>query len=383
MRRAGLLALLFVLAAGRAVAADVLLDEAAGAGPMPDTFSHVYRFTLDDPDARLAIALNTNLRVGRGSLKMVTPSGRRVVEVGYPSRRSQYREILGPFGEPGEYLVEVAAESAAGRYRVVLANAPETQLTSTMLVQGLAAAVLAVLVLGIWLAVRRPGFRWVLAGVAVWLFGEVLKGVVHGRFGALLLPWLEEQLPRTAHVAAGAAYHFLMGGMFEMGAVVAVAVLWSGLARTGEGAAAQGVAGGAAGALFNGVGQLSNAVASVMNWAGASILLTGFVLTSTRTPLPESAFPCWAMLMLVIQAGGRTLALRSVAAGRWGPFAAAFVLVGGARAIDGTAHVADPLLPWSLWWTNLALVPLAVAGGIALRNALRDWPAPPEPAQES
>jgi hypothetical protein len=222
-----------------------------------------------------------------------------------------------------------------------------------------------------------------LAGIGVWLFGEVLKGVVHGRFGALLLPWLEEQLPHGAYVAAGAVYHFLLGGMFEMGAVVAVAMLWTGLARTGESAAAQGVAGGAAAAAVNGLGQLSNAVASVMNWAGASILLTGLVLTSTRTLAPEAAFPCWAMLMLVIQAGGRVLALRSVAAGRWQPFAMAFALVGAARAIDGAAYVADPLLPWSLWWTNVALVPLAVGGGFAVRNALRGWPAPPEPVQDA
>jgi TRAP-type C4-dicarboxylate transport system permease small subunit len=87
--------------------------------------------------------------------------------------------------------------------------------------------------------------------------------------------------------------------------------------------------------------------------------------------------------MLVIQAGGRVLALRTAASGCWRPAAAAFVLVGAARAVDAAAYIADPLLPWSLWWTNLAYLPLAGLAGLALVRATRDWPTQADGSQES
>ena len=95
---------------------------------------------------------------------------------------------------------------------------------------------------------------------------------------------------------------------------------------------------------------------------------------SQQTPLAWLAGPTERVIAVLGHTSTRMLVLLAVARQRWWLFWCGFTLFAVVDGIAGYVHVAGLVSTISMWWVELALVPVAIISVPIILTCYRRWP---------
>jgi hypothetical protein len=80
-----------------------------------------------------------------------------------------------------------------------------------------------------------------------------------------------------------------------------------------------------------------------------------------------------SILAVLCHASSRALILLGITHRRWAMIFWGFALFTAIDAIAGAAHVSEKLETFSVWWIELAILPIALVSGAVLKACYRRW----------
>jgi hypothetical protein len=352
----------------------------------PRTEVRAYAFDLVPGQDGFAWATAVNLRSGTVEFKLTDPRGEVV------TRFSGRQLFTGPAARSGDkapagtYRLDVIATDAVGRWQAQFAPLPARSRTRLQTV-GAGGMILVALAAVAWWSriVRRRGadaaggtWRWFWVGAGLWVAGVAIKVVIALLANQPVLEFLDVMLPYPAFVLAGGVYVGVISAICEITLIAIMARYWRRLSADAERAVAIGVGAGAFEAALLGMAAAAAATLALTNVGeAATSARAGFALMTAATPLAWLVAPVERALTIPCHVASRAMTLLGAAQRRRTPIVAGFALFAAIDSVAGAAHVSGRLGMCSLWWMELAVLPVALISLALIRHCLRAWPPPP------
>jgi hypothetical protein len=253
--------------------------------------------------------------------------------------------------------------------------------TDTHLVLGLVSQAgmigVALVAVAVWRWYAPSPYRWFWAGAGVWLLAVILKVISATVGNAFVLGAVKSNLPESMHATAGGLYIGLQSSVFEMGFALGAALIWRGMTREANRAAAFGV----------GAGAVEAAILGLAGFVTTLTILTGVPSTETlrgefdkvaAVPLFWLIAPVERAIAIPVHVASRLLVLLGVASGRRLPIVLGFALFTLLDGAAGVAHLSGMVGRLELWQVEFSLMPFAVVSIPVIVRCTRNWPPPPD-----
>jgi hypothetical protein len=314
---------------------------------------------LPEGDTKAVLA-DARLRMDSGVCKVsrVSPDGRSI-EL-FTMGQGTFQQTLSrgetlrldPQGHAGEYSVHLTLLGQFPWWAIVSA-------TGMMLV--------AVVAVYYWRRVSAAQFRWFWIGVGLWTVAVAVKLIWAMATHKAIIGFLKQHLSSPLLVASGGLYLGIQSSLCEIGLTLLAVVIWRQLGREAGRAIAIGVGAGAFEAFLLGAAQLAAGVMATAGLTSSTQIAAQLAAGAASTPLVWLVGPVERAIAILCHASCRALVLLGFVQRRpmmvfWG--FAIFTLLDG---IAGAAHVSGKLGTFSVWWIELAILPLALVNVPILR----------------
>jgi len=224
-----------------------------------------------------------------------------------------------------------------------------------------------------WRRLTRVPYRWFWIGAALWTVAVVIKFAIAIPTNGPIFKYLGTALTYPAYLVVGGLFGGLESSLTEIGLTWIAVLIWRQLGRDADRAIGIGVGAGAFEAFLLGL------LAAI----GIAVALAGIEKTepvreqidfvAKTNPLFWLIGTAERMIAILCHASTRALVLLGVVYHRpwmvfWG-FAIFTILDGIATA----AHLTGKLGTFSMWWIELAILPMALASIPILRWCDASW----------
>ncbi len=361
--------------------ADTLLDKRQEYGPDPENDKATFTFDSPGNTVQLGYQAMGNLNQGTVYFRAAGANGFGLFEA---SLSPSSKAAAGTFTAPaGSVEISMDAEDCAGQWHLVVVEIPPERTYYALLASGpLMVLVALIFVIG-WERKTAIRLRWFWVGAGIWAVGVALKILWAVALNEPILGLLKSALPHDLYIAAGSIYIGLLTGIFEIGITLAFAWKWRQMTRTGDRAVAVGIGAGAFEAILLGFVAGTQVVVSLAGVPGTDLTKVMTAYLGASTSVLWLIGPVERVLAILCHTSARVLVLLGVAQRRWAFFWYGFLIMTVVDTIAGWIHLSGSMGRISMWWIELAIAPVAVAGIPIIRWCLRNWPAPPEAPPES
>ena len=246
------------------------------------------------------------------------------------------------------------------------------------LVPGLGMMIVAVLAAVYWCRAARCQVRWLWVGAGLWTVSVALKVVCALLTNGPVIGLMKEHLPYSLLVVGGGLYVGIQSSVFEMGFTLLAVLIWRQLGRDADRAIGVGVGAGAFEALLLGIATFAAMLAMLLGVPGLEAVRAELETAGAVTPLLWLVAPVERIIAILCHASSRALILLGVVKGKpmmvfWG-----FLIFTLIDSIAGAAHVSGRLGTFSMWWIEVAILPVALVSIPILRWCCKRWPHPGE-----
>jgi hypothetical protein len=220
-----------------------------------------------------------------------------------------------------------------------------------------------------WRLISRTPWRWFWVGAGLWAVAVLVKLCIGLLVNGSALGWFRHTLAYPAYIALGGVFIGLESSLCEIGIIIAAAAWWRQLGRDANRAIAIGVGAGAVEALLLGAFYVGAGTFAVTGLPGGADIAEGLGEMQSATPLFWLVGPVERLLAMLVHVSSRALALLGVT------YTRSTMVYGGLAlfaTVDGIAGAAILLgntsIPFSPWWIELAISPIALLSVWVLRR---------------
>jgi YhfC intramembrane metalloprotease len=225
-----------------------------------------------------------------------------------------------------------------------------------------------------WWRIARVHARWYWVGAGLWTVAVVLKILCALLCNKVVMGVLKE-LPHPLFVAIGGLYVGVQSSVFEMGIALLAVLIWPQLGRNANRAITIGLGAGAFEAFLLGIGPLAAAVFLMLN-TGPEGQKAAEELgkVAAATPLYWLAGTVERIIAILCHASTRALVILGVCKRKYTLVLLGFLIFTLLDGVAGVVHVAGLVGQISMWWIELAILPIAIASVPILAWCYRRWP---------
>jgi len=247
----------------------------------------------------------------------------------------------------------------------------------TALVSSVGMLVVAGIAVIYWRRVSGLQFRWFWVGAGLWTVAVILKGLLSGPLTNWMLGWIFNAGQSHAfHVLGGGLFVGLSSSLFEIGLTFFAVLLWRTLGRDADRAIGIGLGAGAFEAIFLGISVLVSVVLSTDVTPG----ITGepgkeLEAAVAVTPLVWLVAPVERAITIVCHTSSRALVLVGTAYRKPMMVVSGFLIFTLIDGIGGAVLMSGTMGKISLWWIELAILPVALVSLPILRWCHLRWSA--------
>lgn len=248
----------------------------------------------------------------------------------------------------------------------------------SLLVSGASMMVVAIVAFVVWRRLSRVQIRWCWVGAGLWTIAVLLKIAWSALADELVLNSFKA-LPHPLYVALGALYGGVQSSVFEMGFTLLAVLIWRQLGRDAGRAIAVGVGAGAFEAFL--LGLLAFVGALALTLPDMEEGLKALEATAAVTPLLWLLGTVERVIAILCHASSRALILLGVAKRKYLLVLWGFLIF---TLLDGSAsgfYVAGLIGKISMWWIELAMMPLALLSIPVLVWCYKRWGGPADESQ--
>ena len=231
----------------------------------------------------------------------------------------------------------------------------------------------AVVAVVFWRRKSHAAFRWFWIGAGLWTVAVAVKVALALLCDLRLIAVLKASLSHPLYVTCGGLYVGIESSLCEIGFTLLAVLIWRQLGKEAGRAIAIGLGAGGFEAFLVGVGVLVPVIIVLAGLPAAEKLSDAMGMAAATTPLSWLAGPVERIIAILVHASSRALVLLGVAHRRVGMVLAGFAIFTAVDAVAGAAHLSGKLGTFSMWWIELAVLPLAVASIPILRWCYRCW----------
>ncbi len=251
------------------------------------------------------------------------------------------------------------------------------------LVPNVGMMIVAVVAAVYWQRVSRVQLRWFWAGAGLWMIAVVLKVICALLMNEPVLALMKENLSYPLLVVGGGLFVGIQSSVFEMGFTLAGVFSWRQLGRDANRAIGIGVGAGAFEALLLGLGGLMAIIVLMTGLPGTEKIREAIEAVAATTPFFWLLAPVERIMAILCHASCRALILLGVTKKKpmlifWG-----FLIFALLDSVAGAAHVSEKIGVISMWWIELAILPLAVVSILILRWCYARWGEQGDDVRES
>lgn len=227
----------------------------------------------------------------------------------------------------------------------------------------------------LWRHWTHARWRWFWIGAGLWTVSVAGKVAWSVAANPVLYQSIQQLYPESTVPIIFAVYVGLVSAVTEIGLTAVCAYGWHSMTIDSRRAAGVGVGAGAIEAVLLGFASLAAVCMVLFDLPGSAPVAAEFEAATKTTSLPWLCGPVERTLAVILHTASRMLVLKAVAERRWLPFSLGFLLFTLVDSIAGYAAISGLLKTISLWWLELALVPTALLGLVAIRYCIRTWPS--------
>jgi len=224
-----------------------------------------------------------------------------------------------------------------------------------------------------WRRVSRLPLKWFWAGAGLWAVAVALKLLCARLTMPQVIEFMKENLSQAGLVIVGGAFVGIESSLFEMGLTLLAVLIWRQLGRDAERSIAVGVGAGAFEALLLGAVGLIALITVLAGVPGTEKLAQEMEKVAARTPVFWLAAPAERIIAILCHASCRALILLGAARRRAGMILAGFVIFALLDGVVGAFHVSGKIGVISIWWVELAILPLGLLSIPILRRCYLRW----------
>jgi hypothetical protein len=268
--------------------------------------------------------------------------------------------MLDPQGNDGEYSTRLVPISVRTEVMGSCASA-------------LGMMLVAVVAVVFWRRKSHAAFRWFWIGAGLWTVAVAVKVGVALLSNKAVIGLLKAHLSDSLLLACGGLFAGIESSLCEIGLTLLAVLIWRQLGKEAGRAIAVGVGAGAFEAFLVGVGVLVPVIIVLAGLPAAEKLSDQLGMAAAIAPLSWLAGPVERVIAILVHASSRALVLLGVAHHRVGMILAGFAIFTAVDAVAGAAHISGKLGTFSVWWIELAILPLALVSIPILQWCYRRW----------
>ena len=242
------------------------------------------------------------------------------------------------------------------------------------LLQGFGMLAVALFAAFFWHRRTHIGWRWFWIGAAIWTAGVAGKLIWSALFNPVLLGAIKGYGPDAAYTFLGALYLGINSAVWEIGVTAIAARRWRNMTRSPGRAAGVGIGAGAFEAGLLGLVVTISVVLALFDGPYAQQITEYIIQSTEHTPIAWLAGPVERVIAILLHTSTRMLVLLAVVQRRRELFWYGFGLFTFADGLAGFAILSDVLTTRSLWWLELALLPVFVVSLVTITWSYRRWP---------
>lgn len=245
----------------------------------------------------------------------------------------------------------------------------------TALVSSVGMLVVAGIAVIYWRRVSGLQFRWFWVGAGLWTVAVILKGLLSGTLTNWMAGWLfKAGQPYAFRVLGGGLFVGLESSLFEVGLTCVAVLMWRTLGRDADRAIGIGLGAGAFEAILLGIAVLIFIVAPT-TIPDLPSPFKEMQAAAAVTPLAWLVAPVERAITIVCHTSSRALVLVGTAYRKPMIVASGFLIFALTDGIGCAVLMSGKMGKISLWWIELAILPVALVSLPILRWCHLRWGA--------
>jgi uncharacterized membrane protein YhfC len=225
-----------------------------------------------------------------------------------------------------------------------------------------------------WRVKTKAAWRWLFIGAALWTIAVAIKLAIAIATNAAMISFLQTRLPHGAYVTIGSLYVGLQSSICEIGLTWLAVLIWRQFGKDAERAVGIGVGAGAFEAFLLGMGVLAAVLVSLSDLPKADLIRQQMTQSTGLTPLVWLVAPVERIIAVLGHASTRALVLLGTTYRKPLMVVSGFLIFTFADTVAGGAHLSGAMTTISIWWVELALLPVAIVSVPILRWCFAHWP---------
>ncbi len=224
-----------------------------------------------------------------------------------------------------------------------------------------------------WRRLSRLPIKWFWVGAGLWTVAVILKVICALLTNKAVLGFMKERFSYSLLVFSGGLFIGIQSSLFEIGLTVIAVLIWRQLGRDAERAIGVGVGAGAFEAFLLGIASLIGILVMLAGLPGTEKAREAIEAVAKMSPLFWLLGPAERIIAILCHTSSRALVLLGITNRKpmmvfWGFLI--FTLLDG---IAGAVHVSGKIGQISMWWIELAILPLALVSIPILRWCYMNW----------
>ena len=231
--------------------------------------------------------------------------------------------------------------------------------------------IVAAVFVAYWRRVSKLQFKWFWVGAGLWTVAVILKTVFALLAHKKALSMMEEHLSYPLFIIAGGLFVGAYSSLFEIGLTLLAVIIWRKLGTDANRAIGIGIGAGTFEAFLLGVAVLVTVCISLAGLPGGESIREEFDTAAVVTPLFWLVPPLERIIAILCHTTCRILVLLGVVQRKYMMVFWGFLIFTLADGVVGAVIVSEKMGQFSMWWIELAVLPVAIISIPILRWCYR------------
>lgn len=215
--------------------------------------------------------------------------------------------------------------------------------------------------------------RWFWAGAGLWAVAVAIKVGLALLTNKAAIGFMKENLSYPLPILCGGLFVGVQSSLCEIGITLLAALVWRKLGDDANRAIGVGIGAGAFEAFLLGAASLLAILTCLAGLPGTEKVRSGFDSVAAVTPFFWLLAPAERIIAVLVHASSRALVLLGVVHRKhmmvfWG-----FLIFTVLDGVAGAAHLSGKIGKISMWWVELAILPMALISIPILRSCHARW----------
>lgn len=241
------------------------------------------------------------------------------------------------------------------------------------LAAALAMTIVAIVAVVYWRRISLLQIRWFWAGAGLWTIAVILKTICALLTNKAVFEFMKEKLSYPLFVFGGGLFLGIQSSLFEIGLTLLAVLIWRQLGKDAGRATGIGIGAGSFEAFLLGISSLTAVLVLFAGLPGTEKFREGITAAATTTPVFWLLGPSERIMAILCHTSSRALVLLGVTNRRPMMIFGGFLIFTLLDSIAGVAHVSGIISRISMWWIELAILPLALVSIPILKWCYANW----------